>query len=114
MAVIVKAVLFVSVCSESPRKGRTCRAALLMMWFKRPLLQLLLQMETYECTVGLLTYIGPLIKHKHRKNLSTAGTVRKTKENFQKTLELSMPDMVFQKVQQNIGLLPFANSKAVW
>ena len=29
----------------------TCRADLLMMWFKEPLLQLLFQMETYECTV---------------------------------------------------------------
>jgi len=52
MAVIVKIVLFVSVSSEQPREGHTCRAALLM-WFKVPLLQLLLQMETYECTIQI-------------------------------------------------------------
>ena len=75
--------------------------ALLIMWFKGPLLQLLLKMETYECTVGLLTYLDPLINHKNGHNLSTVGTVRKTKVNFQKTSELSMPDMVFQKMQQN-------------
>ena len=75
--------------------------ALLIMWFKGPLLQLLLKMETYECTVGLLTYLDPLINHKNGQNLSTVGTVRKTKVNFQKTSELSMPDMVFQKMQQN-------------
>jgi hypothetical protein len=78
MAAIVKVVLFVSVGSEQPREGHTCRAAPLMMWFKGPLLQLLLQMETYEYTIGLLTYLGPLINHKHSQNLSTVGTVRKT------------------------------------
>jgi hypothetical protein len=71
-------------------------------------------METYGSTFGLLTYLGPLIKHKHRKNLSAVGTVTKIKENFQKTSELSIPDMVFQKTQQNIGLLPFEYTKAMW
>jgi hypothetical protein len=70
-----------------------------MMWFKGPLLQLLLQVDTYECTVGLLTYLGPLINDKNRPDLSTVGTVRKTKVNFQKTSELSMPYMAFQKRQ---------------
>ena len=82
--------------SEQPREGYTYGAALLMTWFKGPFLQLLLQVETYvyECTIGLLTYLGPLINHKNRQNLSTVGTVRNTKVNFQKTSELSMPDIV--------------------